>query len=241
MPDFQFIYQHQAAQYDRLVAREDYQHTILRALTQIRSMQGADIVELGAGTGRLTRLLAPTARSIILNDASKPMLDVARVKLKQLPAKNWEVAVSDHRALPLPDRCADVSIAGWTLSLLSGRSYPETWQREIDRAVRQMRRVLRPQGTLIILETLGTGSESPHPPTEALAAYYSVLENDYGFASTWIRTDYEFESVAEAEELTRFFFGAELADRVSRERLKILPECTGLWWWTVESGVSLAA
>jgi len=88
MADFQFIYQHQAAQYDRLASREDYQHNILRVLTQIRSMRDADIVELGAGTGRLTLLLAPIARSIVLNDASKPMLDVAQAKLKQQPKRN---------------------------------------------------------------------------------------------------------------------------------------------------------
>lgn len=224
MTDFKFIYQHDAARYDRLVGREDYQHNILRALNQIRSVRDADIVELGAGTGRLTLLLAPIARSISVTDASKPMLDVASLKLKQQPTKNCEVVVSDHRALPLADHCADVSIAGWTLSMLSGRAYPETWRREIDQAVRQMRRVLRPQGTMIILETLGTGSGSPHPPTEALAAYYSMLENDYGFASMWIRTDFKFESAAEADELLRSFFGDELADRVVRENLKILPE-----------------
>jgi ubiquinone/menaquinone biosynthesis C-methylase UbiE len=230
MADFQFIYQHQAAQYDRLVSREDYQHNILRALTQIRSMRDADIVELGADTGRLTLLLAPIARSIVLNDASKLMLDVAQAKLKQQPKRNWKIVVSDHRALPLPDRCAEVSIAAWTISMLSGRIYPDTARHEIDRAVQQMCRVLRPRGTMIILETLGTGSETPHPPNEALANYYSMLENDYGFASMWIRTDLEFESVAEADELTRFFFGDELADRIQRDQLTILPECTGLWW-----------
>ena len=52
----------------------------------------------------------------------------------------------------------------------------------------------------------------------------------HGFNATWIRTDYEFASVPEAEELTRFFFGDALADRIEREQLLILPECTGLWW-----------
>jgi hypothetical protein len=34
----------------------------------------------------------------------------------------------------------------------------------------------------------------------------------------------------EALELSRFFFGDELADRVERNRWVILPECTGVWW-----------
>jgi hypothetical protein len=39
--------------------------------------------------------------------------------------------------------------------------------------------------------------------------------------------------VPEAEELTRFFFGDELANRIKNEGLLIVPECTGIWWKTV--------
>jgi hypothetical protein len=51
-----------------------------------------------------------------------------------------------------------------------------------------------------------------------------------GFKSTWIRTDYRFASLDEAEALTRFFFGDELAARVVANEWVILPECTGIWW-----------
>jgi ubiquinone/menaquinone biosynthesis C-methylase UbiE len=233
MVDFNFIYQHQTAEYERLVEREDYQHNLPRALAQIRSMQEADIVELGAGTGRLTLMLAPIAQSIFLNDASPAMLSVAQAKLKQQPKQNWKIAVADHRALPLPDQCADVSIAGWTISMFNARIYPDSWRQKIDQAVQQMQRVLRPHGTMIIIETLGTGYESPHPPTGALADYYAMLETEYGFASTWIRTDFEFESAAEAAERLHFFFGDELADRMVHENVKFLPECTGLWYRSI--------
>lgn len=50
------------------------------------------------------------------------------------------------------------------------------------------------------------------------------------FGATWIRTDYRFESLDEAERLTRFFFGGALADEVVRRKWITLPECTGLWW-----------
>jgi hypothetical protein len=96
-----------------------------------------------------------------------------------------------------------------------------------------MKRVLRPGGAIIILETLGTGRETPQPPAPALAAYYDWLENEHGFNHTWIRTDYRFASVDEAEALTRFFFGDNLAGRIRRDNLTILPECTGIWWRTV--------
>ena len=48
------IYASRARDYERLVAREDYQGNILKALQDIRALAGLDVVELGAGTGRLT-------------------------------------------------------------------------------------------------------------------------------------------------------------------------------------------
>lgn len=232
MPDFKTIYRERAPEYDRLVAREDYQHNILRALRRIRPLTDLDVVEMGAGTGRLTRLIAPHVAAIAAFDQSAPMLQVAAGTLRALSSSNWRLAVGDNRRLPVAGRSADVCIAGWSFGHAAGW-YPASWRAEIDAAIREMRRVLRPYGTAIILETLGTGRETPLPPTEALAAYYRLLEEQYGFVSSWIRTDYRFESVEEADRLTRFFFGDALADRVRRDQLVILPECTGIWAQTL--------
>ncbi len=232
MPDYEAIYRERAREYDRMVAREDYQQNILRALTRIRPLAGVDVVEMGAGTGRLSRLIAPFVKSIVAFDRSKAMLDVAAEHLKASPLTDWQLVVGDNRHLPAADGIADVSIAGWSFGHATGW-YPETWRREIDLAVGQMKRVLRPGGTAIILETLGTGQETSRPPTAALAAYYALLEAERGFAPSWIRTDYRFDSAQEAEVLTRFFFDDALADRVAREGLVILPECTGIWTLTI--------
>ena len=229
MTDFKHIYSHQADRYEALVAREDYAQNLPRALDQICPWRGADVIELGAGTGRVTMLYAPVARSIHLFDASRPMLDVAAAKLRRTNAVNWLATVADNRQLPVSDGVADVSIAGWSFGHFTGW-YPSTWRVEIERAIEQLRRVLRPDGVMIIIETLGTGSESPQAPSDALAAYYQLLERDYGFSSTWIRMDFRFESSAEAAALLGFFFGDELADRVTRSGLTIFPECPGLWW-----------
>ena len=122
---------------------------------------------------------------------------------------------------------ADLVLSGWSVCYLAIHS-PEGWQEALRRAMSEMRRVLRPGGTIVLLETLGTGYERPHR-LESLSDYYAFLEAE-GFGSTWIRTDYRFESLAEAEELTRFFFGDELATQVVEREWVILPECTGIWW-----------
>ena len=230
MTDFKHIYSHQAELYEALVAREDYQGNILRALQEIRSLDGIEAIELGAGTGRLTCLLAPRVKSIQAFDNSRHMLDVAVAKLRAGGWHNWQADVADNRALPVNDEIADLSIAGWSLGHSVGW-YPDSWRGEIEKAVAQMKRVLKPGGTAVILETLGTGRETPQAPTTGLADYYAFLENNLGFGAKWIRTDYRFESLAQADSLTRFFFGDELADRVVQKASVMLPECTGIWWW----------
>ena len=230
--DYKAIYTSQAEKYDRLVAREDYQGNILRALAQIRPFAGVDVVELGAGTGRLTRLLAPQVRSIYGFDASAHMLAIASARLMATGRSNWVLGVADNRCLPLMMATADVAIAGWSLGHSVGW-YPQTWREQVELALAEMRRVCRPGGTLILLETQGTGHITPRPPSSGLAGFYRWLETEQGFRAAWIRTDYRFASVDEASDLTRFFFGDELAGEIIRNRLTVLPECTGIWWLPV--------
>lgn len=242
MPSHQEIYNRHADEYQRLVSREDYQGNILRAINQICRLDGRDVVELGAGTGRLTCMLAPTVKRIRAFDASGHMLaaaaaklerynphnwQVAAAKLERYNPHNWQVAVADHRALPVADQSADVAISGWSVCyLVVGRE--NSWQRHVNRTLAEIKRTLRPGGIIIILETLGTGYESPTAPHQ-LAPYYAFLE-EQGFSSTWIRTDYQFESLAEAQDLAGFFFGETMAQNVVRENWVVLPECTGIWW-----------
>jgi ubiquinone/menaquinone biosynthesis C-methylase UbiE len=242
MPDYQAIYHRHADQYELLVSREDRDGNLPRALNGIRPLAGLDVVEFGAGTGRVTRLMAPLSRRVYAFDAAEPMLRVAAERLPEgrapsgqepLRDKGWLAAAADHRALPLPAGVADLAVAGWTFSHFTGW-YPDRWRVEIGRALAEVVRVLRPGGTAIIIETLGTGQAIPSPPHEALAAYYAWLEEEHGYRRTWVRTDFRFRSRGEAERLLRFFFD-ELYDEslAGREDLVDLPECTGLWWRTI--------
>lgn len=228
MPTFEEIYAHYGDDYDLMVSREDYQGRLLPMIAALRPLENSRVVEFGAGTGRLTRLLAPEVAHIDAFDASAHMLTVAERRMKQLGLTNWTLGVSDNAHLPVETGSADLAIAGWSFGHSVGW-HADRWKEVIGEAVAEMLRVLRPGGAAIILETMTTGSEIPHPPTEGLAAYYHWLENEHDFQGHTLRTDYQFESLAEAELLTRFFFGDALADEVMRRNWVILPECTGLW------------
>jgi ubiquinone/menaquinone biosynthesis C-methylase UbiE len=229
MPTFEEIYDQHADMYDRLVEREDVRGNLITAIGEAHPLSGAEVVEFGAGTGRVTRQLVPLVRHIRAFDASAHMLSVARRRLEETGFTNWALDVADNAALPVPDASVDLSVAGWTFGHQTEWN-ADRWQVEIGAGVDEMLRVLRPGGTAVVIETMGTGNRTPAPPNAQLAAYYAWLENTRGFAYKWIRTDYHFESVDEGIELFRFFFGDALAELVARENNVVISECTGVWW-----------
>jgi len=227
MPSEAEIYSQHADQYDRLISCEDYRHNISRTLNEILAFDGLDVLDLGAGTGRLSAMLAGKARSLLSTDAAPGMLKICRDKLLSVnPGRAWAVA-ADHRSLPLSSAIADVIVSGWSVSYLS------TWdtsagEQNLSDWIVEAGRVLRPNSHIILLESLGTGNEKPDRLGHLLP-FYEWLDKNL-FKSTWIRTDYKFGSLDEADELVGFFFGRELAERIRKQNLLILPECTGIWW-----------
>ncbi|MFA5162740.1 MAG: class I SAM-dependent methyltransferase [Elusimicrobiales bacterium] len=213
------------------------QENIPRALRKIADWRGKNIAELGAGTGRLTLILATESKSITAFDNSTQMLAVARKKLEKADIRNWRLKPADNRKIPLPNNCADITISAWSISYLAQGAMAD-WQPHVDAALDEMRRLLIAGGTAVIIESLGTGSRKPAPPNRRLAVYYNYLERQ-GFARSSIRTDYKFKTKAEAAELAEFFFGEEMGEKIKKSGSRILPECTGIWHWR-KTGLSRA-
>lgn len=226
MPDSKTVYAQHGNEYEALVAREDYQRNIPRAIDEIINVDGLDVLDLGAGTGRLTLMLAARVKSIRAFDVSAEMLRVCRARLVASGLSNWNVDVADHRSLPVDDHSADLVLSGWSVSYLAVWN-PEHANQELDKWLAEMQRVLRKNGMIILFESLGTGNAEP-TRLEHVESTYRWLDAN-GFQNKWIRTDYRFESLAEAEYLARFFFGDELGDKVKQNNWVILPECTGVW------------
>ena len=236
--EYHDIYQRKAEQYGRLVVREDYEGNILRALEEICDLDGRVVVDLGAGTGRLMKLLLPYVAMVFGFDSSMDMLGVGRRELARGADHNWGVAAADHRNLPLGDGSCDLIVSGWSLCYLA-LDQGAGWRIELQRVFRELRQMVRHGGSLVIFETMGTGFTEPNPPSFMLD-YFSFLE-EIGLQSKWIRTDYKFESLEEAVDLTGFFFGDELADQVERDGSPVVPECTGIWWTNDVKGLSMGA
>jgi ubiquinone/menaquinone biosynthesis C-methylase UbiE len=226
MPDLKHIYNHQADQYQRLVDYEDYEGNLLRAIQGIAPLKESDVLETGAGTGRVTCLLAQHVRSLRAFDLSAHMLSVAQTRLDKLGYRHVQLAVSDHRSLPINESSVDLIISGWSMCYVYVDGGAE-WRSALDATLANFQRFLRPGGRIILIETLGTGCKKPWR-IPSLVEYLDRLD-EIGFQLNWIRTDFRFENVEQARELTPFFFGDAMLENLED---CLLPECTGLWWQT---------
>ena len=224
------IYQSDGDRYEALISREDYLGNIPRALDEIVNVDGLDVIDLGAGTGRLAVMLAPRVKSMRAFDMAEEMLRVCRERLAASGLTNWQAEVADHRSIPVADHSADLIVSGWSVAYLYVWN-PETWRVELEKWLGEMKRILRPGSFIVLFESLGTGNESPIQ-LEHLKDYYPWLD-EVGFQKKWIRTDLKFSSLEEAEELSSFFFGEEFGKKVNQNSWVVVPECTGVWWLQV--------
>lgn len=120
-----------AAAYER--SRPDYPQEAVDALAAAVGIgPGTTVVDLGAGTGKLTRLLVPTGARVV---AVEPLAGM-RAELARLVAEA-EVLDGTAHAMPVPDGSADAVVAAQAFHWFAD-----------DDALAEVHRVLRPGGGL---------------------------------------------------------------------------------------------
>jgi ubiquinone/menaquinone biosynthesis C-methylase UbiE len=228
MDPYQNIYRNHAHRYDRLISAEDTDQHLLPAMERLLAPEGKQILDVGTGTGRIPQLLhSKTGRCYAL-DLHLGMLKEQARKISP-SAGRWHLVQADLRHLPFPDNYFDGVTAGWAIGHFLSWFF-EDWPAQVDGGIQEMARVTKSGGALVIIETLGTGSLEPAPPRIRLGNYYNRLEKHWGFVRTTISTDYQFQNLDEAVDLTGFFFGEQMAAKVLQNHWVRLPEWTGIWY-----------
>ena len=226
------LYNDHSQAYERMVQCEDYQGNLLNALNDIYPLQQAKVVELGAGTGRITSQLLPLVKNIRAFDLTPAMIQIALSKLIRSGRSNWLLGLGDSREVPVPTASADIVVEGWSFVQIM-TWHQANWRREVGQAINEMIRIARPGGVVILVETLGTGATTPNPP-ENHTPIHDYFVQERNFSSTWIRTDFRFVSQSEADEKMASIFGPAILDKlIETGEGVILPECTGIWWGRV--------
>ena len=111
------------------------------AIKLLQEKGRGDVLDLCAGTLDLTEmLLLKGAKSVVAVDFSEQMLDFGQSKLKS--SDPVRCVVADARALPLEDNSVDAILCAFGM-----RNVPE-----VEKAVAECARVLRPGGRLVVLD-----------------------------------------------------------------------------------------
>lgn len=118
------------------------QRASIMALLSLRA--GEKVLDIGCGPGLTTLALAEAtgpSGSVLGVDIAEPMLAIARKRCAQLPQVNF--ALTDVTALPYADGSFDVALATQVYEYVE----------DIDRALTELARVLRPGGRALLVDT----------------------------------------------------------------------------------------
>ena len=193
---WELLYRLEPELYDRLASAERLHRGVVGWLPR-----GADrIVEVGAGTGRLTLELIGRARRVVAVEPAGPLREILRRKLAA--ADHGERARVVHGffdELPLPDDHADLVVACSAFTPAAGHGG--------EAGLAEMERVCRPGGCVTVIWPNNLGW---------LAA------RGYRHVSFPGPMSVEFGSCHEAAELTGIFY-PKAAEEVRRRGLRTVP------------------
>ena len=133
----------QAADWDRIRALHAPEERVEAALlAMIGDKPFRNLLDLGAGTGRMLELFAPCAVRAVGVDQSAAMLALARSRIDQAGLRNVQLRQGDLYALPVERDGYDLIVIHQVLHFLDDPS----------RALREAARALKPGGRLVVVD-----------------------------------------------------------------------------------------
>lgn len=142
--------------------------------------RGAQVVDLGAGTGRLSHLLLQRGFPVVAVDQSADMLGYCVEHLPR-PQQRLQAIRADIACLPLPSGSCDAALAVHVLHLV----------REWHAALAEAGRILRPDGLLLI----GWSQHAPDDPSRVIRRQWASLLERRGLAP---RRECEYDAEVDA-------------------------------------------
>jgi ubiquinone/menaquinone biosynthesis C-methylase UbiE len=125
----------------RLVHLSMRQDTFLAYRRRVVPAAQGRVLEIGVGSGLNLPLYTDAAEHVVGVDTSPRLLSMAR-QVHRTGATSTELIEGSAEALPLEDKSIDTVVTTWTLCTIP----------DVNAALREMRRVLKPSGALLFVE-----------------------------------------------------------------------------------------
>ena len=216
------VYRDAPGVFDRFSRAEDREQVVVPALVSAARLEGTRVVEVGCGTGRWTRELAPVTRSYAALEPQAGMLALAR----RAGAAGAHWLRGRGEALPIGDAQVDRVLAAWVLANLRPK------QRAL--AIAETRRVLAPEGEVWLLENHWDDDFQSLRADSGLTVEVEVepLIEEHGFELVQVlETELAFESDGEARAVLGEILGPRVDAELARKpRRRLLQRVCLLRW-----------
>jgi SAM-dependent methyltransferase len=193
------------------------------ALREIRGWAGADVLDVGCGTGFHLPSFATSARRVLGVEPHAGLAAAARARCAGLA--NVRVRVGAAQDLPLPDGCVDVSHARWAYFFGPG----------CEPGLRELARVMRRGGVSFVVDndvtrgTFGRWFRAAYPRYDASAV--ERFWSRHGWNRRPVEMGWRFGSRTDFEAVLRIEFPPEHARRIAAEYAGLeVDYAVNVWW-----------
>jgi SAM-dependent methyltransferase len=176
------------------------------AMRAVRGWSGAQVLDIGCGSGYHLPFFAAEAARVIGVEPHPPLVELARRRTRGLAGVT--VRAGTAQALPVPDASIDVGHARWAYFFGPG----------CEPGLRELARVLRRGGVAFVIDNDASRSTFGGWFRRALPRYDPPAIERFWAREGWQRTPldmrWEFGSRAEFEAVVRIEFAPRLADEI---------------------------
>ncbi|MFF3671024.1 class I SAM-dependent methyltransferase [Microtetraspora malaysiensis] len=179
------------------------------AMREIRPWDGANVLDIGCGTGFHLPVLAATAARVVGVEPHAGLASHAASRCASLP--NVRVRTGTAQELPVPDSSVDVAVARWAYFFGPG----------CEPGLRELSRVMRRGGTAFVVDLDATRGAFGRWFRRSLPSYSPEDVEAFWSRQGWQRRELDlrmvFASRADLESVLRIEFTPEVAGAAVKE------------------------
>ena len=190
----------------------DPEGAIWAAMRRVRAWAGADVLDIGCGSGFHLPFFARSARSVVGVEPHEPLVGMARQRvLAGGLSDTVAVRSGGAEALPVEANSIDVAHARWAYFFGAG----------CEPGLAELQRVMRPGGVAFVIDndasrsTFGGWFRRAHPAYDPVGV--ERFWRRVGFTSEPVTMRWEFGKRADLEAVVRIEFTPTQADRILAE------------------------